>query len=68
MATTENSKVIIIDSTSKTRSHIAGIMEFMGYEAIPVSDPEKWQNHYEKNEGTIMVVLGDCGSSKDQLS
>ena len=64
----ENNKVIIIDITTKVRNHIAGIMEFMGYESISTSDPEKWQEQFEKNEGTIMVVLGDCGSSKDQLS
>jgi sigma-54 specific flagellar transcriptional regulator A len=64
----ENNKVIIIDNTAKTRSHIAGIMEFMGYEAIVVSDPQKWKNQFDKNEGTIMVVLGDCGSSKEQLA
>ena len=64
----ENSKVIIIDSAAKTRNHIAAIMEYMGYETISVSDPEKWQNHFDKNEGTIMVVLGDCGSTKEQLA
>lgn len=63
-----SNKVIIIDSASKVRSHIVGIMEFMGYEVIPVTEPEKWQTRFEKNKGAIMVVLGNCGSSKEQLS
>lgn len=43
-------------------------MEFMGYEIVTVSEPKKWQDKFDKNEGTIMVILGDCGSSKDQLA
>ena len=64
----ENSKVIIIDNASKVRSHIAGIMEFMGYETVQVPDPEKWQSKFDNSEGVIMVILGDCGSSKNLLS
>lgn len=40
----------------------------MGYDVITVASPEKWQSYFEKNEGAIIVVLGDCGSSKEQLS
>lgn len=61
-------KVVIIDSSGKTRNHIAGIMEFMEYEIILVSDPVNWQSKFEKTEGIIMVALGNCGTSKDLLS
>ena len=43
-------------------------MEFMGYDAVQVSEPEKWQKQFDKSEGIIMVALGDCGSSKELLS
>ena len=43
-------------------------MEFMGYDAVQVSEPEKWQKQFDKSEGIVMVALGDCGSSKELLS
>jgi len=61
-------KLVIIDSSGKTRNHIAGIMEFMGYEAIQISEPANWKNRFDKTEGIIMVVLGNCGDNKDLLS
>jgi sigma-54 dependent transcriptional regulator, flagellar regulatory protein len=64
----ENEKVVIIDSSGKLRNQIAATMEFMGYEAIQVSDPVNWQSRFDKTEGVIMVVLGNCGTSKDLLS
>ncbi len=63
-----NEKVVIIDSSSKTRDHIAAIMEFMGYDAIQVAESAKWQARFDKADGIIMVVLGDCGTNKDLLS
>jgi sigma-54 dependent transcriptional regulator, flagellar regulatory protein len=63
-----SNKVIILDNVAKTRSHIAGIMEFMGFESIQVTDPQKWQTQFEKSDGVIMVILGDCGAQKDLLA
>lgn len=61
-------QIVIIDSASKTRNHIAGVMDFMGYESIQVTDPVKWQSRFDKSESIIMVVLGDCGTQKDLLT
>jgi sigma-54 dependent transcriptional regulator, flagellar regulatory protein len=61
-------KVVIIDSSSKTRNHIAAIMEFMGYDAIQITDPVKWQTRVDKADGIIMVVLGNCGTNKELLA
>jgi sigma-54 dependent transcriptional regulator, flagellar regulatory protein len=63
-----NEKVVIIDSSGKLRNHIAATMEFMGYEAIQVSDPVNWQTRFDKTDGVIMVLLGNCGTNKDLLS
>lgn len=43
-------------------------MEFMGYESILISDPENWQTRFEKTDGIIMLVLGDCGTNKELLA
>lgn len=64
----ENNKVIIIDSSSKVRSHVTSVIEFMGYEPIQVTDPVNWQSRFDKTDGIIMVVLGCCGASKDLLT
>lgn len=64
----ECDKLVIIDSSGKTRNHIAGIMEFMGYEAIQIADPSNWQSKFGKTEGIIMVVLGNCGENKEMLA
>ncbi len=63
-----NSKVVIIDASSKVRSHVAAVMEFMGYEPISISDPENWQACFDKTDGIIMLVLGDCGTNKELLA
>ena len=63
-----SNKVVIIDSSGKTRNHIAAIMEFMGHEVIQVSEPVNWQSKFDKADGIIMVVLGNCGANKDLLS
>ncbi len=61
-------KVVIIDSTAKTRSHINAIVDFMGYETIQVTDPVNWQSKFDKADGIIMVLLGHCGTSKELLA
>lgn len=61
-------KVVIIDTSSKVRSHVSAVMEFMGYESILISDPENWQTRFEKTDGIIMLVLGDCGTNKELLA
>lgn len=61
-------KVIIIDTSSKVRSHVTAVMDFMGYEPLQISEPENWQTHIENTKGIIMLLLGDCGTSKDTLS
>ncbi len=66
--TQASNKVVIIDISAKTRSHIAAIMQFMGYDDIQISEPAKLQSQFEKNDGIIMVLLGNCGSSKETLS
>ena len=63
-----SNKVVIIDSSSKTRNHIESIMDFMGYECILVSEPMNWESRFDKTDGVIMVLLGNCGSSKDLLN
>ncbi|MBL1140474.1 MAG: sigma-54-dependent Fis family transcriptional regulator [Proteobacteria bacterium] len=61
-------QVIIVDSAAKTRNHITGIIEFMGFDAVQISDPIKWQTQFDKSSGIIMVILGNCGAQKDLLS
>jgi sigma-54 dependent transcriptional regulator, flagellar regulatory protein len=61
-------KLVVIDNSSKVRNHVTAIMEFMGYDVIQVSDPTKWQASFEKNDGVIMLLLGNCGTSKELLS
>jgi len=61
-------KVVIIDNSSKVRSHVSAVMEFMGYEPVAVSEPENWQARFDKTDGIIMLVLGDCGTNKELLS
>ena len=63
-----SNKVVIIDSSSKVRSHVTAIMEFMGYEPIQITEPENWQSRFNKTDGIIMVVLGNCGTNKDLLA
>jgi sigma-54 dependent transcriptional regulator, flagellar regulatory protein len=63
-----NNKVVIIDSTSKVRSHVAAIIEFMGFEPILITDPVNWQARFEKTDGIIMVLLGNCGANKNLLA
>jgi sigma-54 dependent transcriptional regulator, flagellar regulatory protein len=61
-------KIVIIDSSSKIRNHITAIMEFMGYDVIQVTDPSNWESRFDKTDGIIMVMLGNCGASKDLLA
>ncbi len=61
-------KVVIIDSSSKVRSHVTAIMEFMGYEPVQITEPANWQSRFGKIHGIIMVVLGNCGTNKDLLA
>jgi sigma-54 dependent transcriptional regulator, flagellar regulatory protein len=61
-------KVVIIDSSGKTRNHITAIMDFMGYETIQITEPANWQSRFDKIDGITMVVLGNCGTNKDLLS
>ncbi len=63
-----NKQVIVIESDSKTRSHIVPIMEFLGYEPLIVSGPAEWKSQYEKGENINMVLLGTCGTAKDLLN
>ena len=68
MERVNNKQVIIIDSESKTRNHVASIMEFLGYEPLLVSETSKWKSQFEKGEKIIMVLLGTCGGAKDLLA
>lgn len=61
-------KVVIIDNSAKVRSHAVSVMEFMGYEAIQITDPTNWQSRFDKVEGIIMVILGNCGGNKELLN
>jgi len=63
-----SNKVVIIDDSGKTRNHITAIMEFMGYGVLQVSEPVNWRSRFDKADGIIMVVLGNCGTSKDLLT
>jgi len=46
-----SNKVVIIDSSSKVRNHVAAVMEFMAYEPVQITDPENWQSRFDKTDG-----------------
>ena len=61
-------KVLIIDSSSKVRSHVGAVMEFMGYDPIQITEPANWKAKFDKTDGIIMLVLGNCGTNKELLA
>jgi sigma-54 dependent transcriptional regulator, flagellar regulatory protein len=61
-------KVVIIDSSSKVRSHVAAVMEFMGYEPVQIAEPVNWQSRFAKIDSINMAVVGNCGASRDLLA
>lgn len=57
--------ILVIDTSSKTRKHIAEVMQFMGYDDIQQTDEKNWQA--KLSQSTSFVLLGNCGQSKLQL-
>lgn len=61
-------QVVIIESELKTRNHIISIFEFLGLKPLISTGPGEWKSHFEKSENIIMVLLGNCGTTKDLLN
>lgn len=58
--------VLIIESGEGIRKQLEEILGYIGYNPIICSSADQWQKDFEK-DNYHMVMLGDCGSSKNLI-
>lgn len=57
--------ILIIEENAKDMKHICDIMGFMGFDSILSSPPLECSDCFGKDHKINLVLLGNCGSSKD---
>jgi sigma-54 specific flagellar transcriptional regulator A len=59
--------VLVIESDAARLQYLKTVLEFVDREAILISDCTNWQEGFAQSDSVGVILLGMCGSEKEQL-